>query len=173
MYKNILLIIAGFIGILISIALFATSNYLSFIAILLASLFIFPFKQTKNIKTKEKGIAIALFIVIAIIFLKPPEPIEKKETATRYERVVTKKEFKDKWPLTVDNAVIACIKDSVGKEPLVIINGEPYGLTGFADAKYGQNNIQALDKYLAKNPKFKDLHKGLGVITDEALKLCK
>ena len=173
MYKNFFLVVVGVIGLFIAGFLFLSGNFISSIAIWIASAGIIPFKQNKKMGVKEKSIAVTFLIVIAVIFLKAPEPTVKKEVITRHERVVTKKEFKDKWPLTVDNAVIACIKDSVGKEPLVIIHGEPYGLAGFADAQYGQNNIQALDKYLAKNPNFKGLHKDLGAITDEALKLCK
>ena len=172
MYKNILLIIAGLIGTLISVALFAANNYLSFVAILLASLFIFPFKQTEKIGTKEKSITVAFLVVIAIVFLKPPKPIEDKQTITKHERAITKKELKDKWPLTVDNAVIACVNDSVGKAPIVIIHGEPYGLTGWADAQYGQKNIKAFNKYWAKNPKIKGLYKDTDPLKNAALKLC-
>ncbi|SFP61632.1 DUF2511 domain-containing protein [Hydrogenimonas thermophila] len=88
------------------------------------------------------------------------------------EKVVTKKEFGDKWPLKTDKAIIKCYVDDVGKAPVVIVNGKAYGLTGYADMHYGQNDLKALNEVWADNPKIKGLKMDLGYLTEKAKELC-
>ena len=90
------------------------------------------------------------------------------------ERTITKQELKNQWPIkTADKAIIKCYLEPDGtKAPVVIVNGIPYGLTGYADMHYGQNNLKAFNKIWANDPRLKGLKVNLSKLTDEALKLC-
>jgi len=90
------------------------------------------------------------------------------------ERTITKQELKDQWPIkTTDKAIIKCYLEPSGtKAPVVVVNGIPYGLTGYADMHYGQDDIKAFNKIWADDPRLKGLKVDLSKLTEEALKLC-
>jgi RNA polymerase subunit RPABC4/transcription elongation factor Spt4 len=93
---------------------------------------------------------------------------------TPNERKITKAEYGDKWAFTYEKAVLKCYKDGDIKSPIIELNGIPYGLTGFADNKYGQGDLNALNKYWLEDtsPYMKGTHISVGIFTDDALKLC-
>lgn len=109
-----------------------------------------------------------IFIILWVIF-------SLFDNNQQNERKITKAEYGDKWAFTHDEAVLKCYKDGDIKSPVIEINSIPYGLTGFAEHKYGQSDINALNKYLLKDtrPYMEGLHIDIGIFTDDALKLCK
>ena len=98
---------------------------------------------------------------------------DSKEVKVK-ERTITKQELKNQWPIkTTDKAIIKCYLEPDGtKAPVVVVNGIPYGLTGYADMHYGQNDLKAFNKIWADDPRLKGLKVDLSKLTDEALKLC-
>ncbi len=108
-----------------------------------------------------------LFVVATILLLVG--------CSSNNEKTITAKEYGDKWSFTADTAVIKCYKDGDIKAPVVIINGKPYGLTGYADAKYGQNDVSALNEYLLKDnrPGREGMMIDIGTITSDANNLCE
>ncbi len=113
---------------------------------------------------------LVLFILAVFTFLGCSNKTYK-------EKVVTKKEYKEKWPFTVDTAKIGCYKDDDISSPVVIIKDKVYGLTGFADNKYGQKDINALNEVWRydERPAYKSLKMrvNLGDIESAAKKLCE
>lgn len=86
---------------------------------------------------------------------------------------VTKKEFGIQWPFTYDTATLTCYQDGDIKSPVVTVNGKRYGLTGFADNKYGASDINAINEVWVKRSDGSGLMVDLGPITKAALELCK
>ncbi|WP_052502798.1 DUF2511 domain-containing protein [Halarcobacter anaerophilus] len=91
------------------------------------------------------------------------------------DKKVTQDEFGEKWAFTVEEATLGCYKDGDTKAPVVVIDGKSYGLTGYADAKYGQNNLNALDKFWKKDTRAgrEGMKIDLSAVTREANKLCE
>lgn len=91
------------------------------------------------------------------------------------QKKITAQEYGGKWAFTSNEATIKCYKDGDIKAPVVVINGVSYGLTGYADAKYGQNDVKALNEHWKKDTRVgrEGLMIDLGAITNDANKLCE
>jgi|GEM_PF-2082265 len=109
------------------------------------------------------GIAIIIFLFLVL----PSDGTNKSN-----KKVITPQSLTKEWPFTVNEAVLKCYIDNGIKSPVVEINGTPYGLTGFADNLHGQSNINALNKFIRRNPNIKGTRIDIGEVTKEALKLC-
>ena len=90
------------------------------------------------------------------------------------ERTITKQELGKDWPIkTTDRAIIRCYTEPNGiQAPVVVVDGIPYGLTGYADIHYGQQDLKAFNKIWADDPRLKGLKIDLSKLTQEAMKLC-
>ncbi|MCK9332757.1 MAG: YebY family protein [Candidatus Cloacimonetes bacterium] len=109
-----------------------------------------------------------LFAAIAAIFLL-------SGCQNYAEKKITEQEYGEKWAFTSAEASLRCYKDGDIKAPVVVLDGKSYGLTGFADAKYGQNDVNALNPYWKKDTRAgkEGLRVDLGTITNDANKLCE
>jgi hypothetical protein len=87
-------------------------------------------------------------------------------------KTIYKKDYGDKWAFTTDSVILKCFKDGDIESPVVNIDGNNYGLTGYADMHYGQDNLHAIDKFWLKSKKYEGLQVDLSTFTKEALKLC-
>ncbi len=127
------------------------------------------FEVDEAILKKEKKNKIIIIVSIVLIF------ILASLSSPDNELKITKSEYGDKWAFTYDEAVLKCYKDGDIKSPVIELNGIPYGLTGFADNKYGQSDLNALKKYWIENkqPYMEGTYISIGVFSDDALKLCK
>ncbi|MEO1927580.1 MAG: DUF2511 domain-containing protein [Nautiliaceae bacterium] len=115
-----------------------------------------------------KKILASLMVVAGLLFLGCSDSSNNVK-----ERTITKKELGIYWPFkNADKAIIKCYKDGDIKAPVVVVNGKAYGLTGYADMHYGQNDLKAINKIWADDPRIKGLKVDLGPITKKALELC-
>ena len=131
-------------------------------------------EKNPGISTLKSFLSVLVVIFIIAIIVSFNNQDKKDDKPTYKERVITQKELKNKWPLTVDKAIIRCYKDESEEAPVVIIEGYPFGLTGWADIQYGQKNTKALNRYWKKDTSNNlGLYIDLSTLTDEALKLCK
>lgn len=114
--------------------------------------------------SKFLGLMFVFLILWLVAFVVSDDKVKSK--------IVTKTEYGDKWAFKQDKAVLKCYVDGDIKSPIVELDGIPYGLTGFADNKYGQSDINAINKYWLDNPTYKGLKVDIGTFQKEALKLC-
>ena len=115
-----------------------------------------------------KKILASLMVVAGLLFLGCSDSSNNVK-----ERTITKKELGIYWPFkNADKAIIKCYKDGDIKAPVVVVNGKAYGLTGYADMHYGQDDLKAINKIWADDPRIKGLKVDLGPITEKALELC-
>jgi hypothetical protein len=80
--------------------------------------------------------------------------------------LVTREQFGEKWPLTVDRAYVGCV---IGRLALIKINGKTYGLTGAARAQ----GYPPLDNLWRDNPDLPGAKVTISPLTELALKQCK
>jgi len=127
------------------------------------------FEVDEAILKKEKLVKMVLTIVIVFFIALI------SFSSSGNEKKITKEEYGDKWAFTYDEAVLKCYKDGDIKSPVIELNGIPYGLTGFADNKYGQSDLNALNKYWLEDtrPYMKGTHISISIFSEDALKLCK
>jgi hypothetical protein len=127
------------------------------------------FEGDQDVRKKGKRNKIIITIIILSIFILAS--LSGAENGLK----ITKAEYGDKWAFIYDEAVLKCYKDDDIKSPVIELKGIPYGLTGFADNKYGQSDLNALKKYWIENAQpFKiGTYISVGVFSDDALKLCK
>ena len=85
------------------------------------------------------------------------------------EKEVSKEEFKGKWPLTVEKAVLECKNMNGIEVPFVVANGKKYGLSGFAN-RFADGPLQEI---WAKNPKLPGTYIDISPLREKALELCK
>lgn len=86
-------------------------------------------------------------------------------------REVTRKEFGEKWPLTVDKGVIEC-RQSFGPKSGVVVfvaGGKTYALNGLAKSR----KFADIEPIWRPNPDIPQLKMDIGRLIEEALKLCK
>ncbi len=124
------------------------------------------FEVDDSILKKEKSknlITIGIIIMIFAFFIYP------KDNSME----ITPNSVKEAWPLTVEKATLKCYKDGDIVSPVVIVNGVSYGLTGFADNKYGQSNLDAFNKVWKPNPEIKNAYISISEISNLAKSLCK
>jgi len=82
------------------------------------------------------------------------------------EGYVSQKDFEDKWPLTVSSGHVECKRGSLA----VFHHGsETYGLNGSAIS----HGYQRIDSIWKDNPNIKGTKISIGILIDEANKLCK
>jgi RNA polymerase subunit RPABC4/transcription elongation factor Spt4 len=90
------------------------------------------------------------------------------------DKTIYKADYGDRWAFTTDEAKLACFVDEVGISPVIILDGKRFGLTGYADNKYGQGDLNAINKYLLKDKSIRSgVYKDLGIFTREAKALCE
>lgn len=89
------------------------------------------------------------------------------------EKTIYKKDYGDKWAFKSDSAILKCYKDGDIKSPVVIVDDIPYGLTGFADNKYGQSNLNAFKSVWLKDKNNAGLMVSTGLFQKEATELCE
>ena len=144
----------------------------------------------KNKSTLYKNISIFFVILIAISFFINSDNndgtnmVEENKIENKYAKLleenseligirdITKSELGDKWPFKFDNAIISCYKDNIAIMPVVTVNKKSYGLTGWADTRYGQEDINSMNEIWLKDPKKEGLYIDLSLITKKASELC-
>ncbi len=87
-------------------------------------------------------------------------------------KTIYKKDYCVKWAFTTDEAILKCYKDGDIVSPVIELDGKNFGLTGFADNKYGQSDINAINSYWLDHSEYKGMKQDLGIFTAEAKKLC-
>jgi hypothetical protein len=94
------------------------------------------------------------------------------ESSTRSpsEVKITKQEFGTKWPLTVDEGVLACKGRGGVGEVVFTTNGKTYAVNGIAK---GTKKYIPIDEIWANNPSVSGLKKDIGPIIERGLKLCQ
>jgi CRISPR/Cas system-associated endoribonuclease Cas2 len=124
-------------------------------------------KYSDGKKDMTKGVKI-LLISSAIVLFFIVIGISGDSTDTK---IIHKAEYGTKWAITTDTATLKCYNDNGIKSPVIIVDGVTYGLTGFADNKYGQSDLKAFHKiWLKDNTTGANIN--LSSFTDDALKLC-
>jgi len=93
------------------------------------------------------------------------------ERVQSQEAIVMEKGYKSTWPFTVDMVILKCYRVKDIDAPVVVLNGKQYGLTGFADGLYGQNDTNALNPFWRKG--MYGLRVDLQSMTQDALALCE
>jgi hypothetical protein len=83
---------------------------------------------------------------------------------------VSKQEFGNAWPLTVDEGVLACKGSKGFGAVLFIANGKTYALNGVAR---GEKIYQEIDSIQAKDPKIPGVKMSVGPLINRGLKLCQ
>lgn len=114
-------------------------------------------------KEKSKNLITIGIVVMIFAFLIYPKDNSME---------ITPNSLKQEWPLTVEKATLKCYKDGDIISPIVIVNGSSYGLTGFADNKYGQSDTSAFTKVWKPNPEIKGTYINISEITELAKSLC-
>lgn len=120
-------------------------------------------QKNPTMKTKDMLIGIAVISAIFIYAIMPDSPNSKE---------IKKSEYGNKWAFTTDTAKLICYKDGDTNSPVVVVDGKPYGLTGFADGEHGQSDINAINAVWLKD-RTTGLNVDLSPFTKEALKLCE
>ena len=86
---------------------------------------------------------------------------------------VSREDFGDEWPLTVDEGVIACEVHGIAKPATFTSGGKTYALNGAASSR-GAADIDAI---WANDPEYPNLNpplkKDLSPLTFRALELCE
>lgn len=126
-----------------------------------------PHCGQKNPGVNGKNIFIGFVVAVAIIsFLLSGDGSN--------EKTIYKKDYGEKWAFTTDEAKLICVKDDVANMPLIRIEGRNFGLTGYADNRLGQGDINALYKYWLKDEAMgKGVYKDLDPFMKEAKALCE
>lgn len=83
---------------------------------------------------------------------------------------ITKQEFGEKWPLTVDEGILACKGKGGFGEVIFKANGKTYAVNGIA---MGTKKYIPVDEIWANDPSASVLKKNIGPIIDRGLKLCQ
>jgi hypothetical protein len=87
------------------------------------------------------------------------------------EAKITKQEFGDKWPFTVDEGILACKGTSSFGEVTFTANGKTYAVNG---AARGTKKYIPADEIWADNPSpLGGPKKDIGPIIERGLKLCR
>ena len=126
----------------------------------------------KNVSMKDwKIILLTLIVTIAGFYNVYNNPIKEDREEERVKHIkaeglVSKKDFRDKWPLTVSSGRVECIR---GLFAVFHHKNKIYALNGSAISK-GYTSINPIWK---DNPNIKGTKINIGILTDEALKLCK
>lgn len=127
-------------------------------------------KYANDKKVISKGIKVLIVSVSVILFFIfigiNSDKVENKQV-----KIIHKAEYGKNWAITSDTATLKCYKDNDIKSPVIIVNGVTYGLTGFADKKYGQSDLKAFNKIWLKD-KETGANINLSSFTQDALKLC-
>jgi hypothetical protein len=127
-------------------------------------------KYTDGKKDMSKGIKV-LIISASIVLLFILIGLSGGDSDNKQSKTIHKAEYGTKWAITTDTATLKCYNDNGIKSPVIIVDGITYGLTGFADNKYGQSNLKAFHKvWLKDNNTGANIN--LSSFTDDALKLC-
>lgn len=88
-------------------------------------------------------------------------------------KTITKESFSGRWPFSVNQVVLNCYISNETKLPVVTIDGNRYGLTGYANNLHGSfDDINAINKYWLDDENNKGLKISLSDVLDEAIKLC-
>ncbi|WP_294964567.1 DUF2511 domain-containing protein [Sulfurimonas sp.] len=106
------------------------------------------------------GIVLVIGFVLSLVFSDSKKTIHKED-------------YGDKWAFTSDSAILKCYEDGDIKSPVVIIDDVPYGLTGFADNKYGQSDLKAFNKVWLQDKNNPGLMVNTGTFQKEATELCE
>lgn len=110
--------------------------------------------------TKDKLIGIGLFIGLCII-------ITNSIGAGERPGAVSKEQFGEDWPLTVDTAELDCLHD--GARVVTIPGGGVFGLNG----KAFNSGYSSADYYLKPHPQFSDIKASTAQLIEHAGTLCK
>jgi len=88
---------------------------------------------------------------------------------------VSKQEFGDAWPLTVDEGILSCTGSSRMGEVVLIVNGKKYAVNGVAMSQKvnGQKAYADVIEIQANDPKIPGVKKSVGPLIDRGLKLCQ
>ena len=87
------------------------------------------------------------------------------------KETIYKKDYGNKWAFTSDMAMLECFQDSTGKMPVVVVKGKAYGLTGYADNRHGQKNLEAFNEVWLMNA-YNTSHVDIGIFQAKAKELC-
>lgn len=87
------------------------------------------------------------------------------EEAHAHTRVVSKAEFGQRWPLTVEKGELRCNKGAV----TIVVDGKPYALNAKAQNRHLGG---ALGPLWAPNPKLEGARMSTGELIGHGLKLC-
>ena len=112
--------------------------------------------------TMVKGGKILMWIIIIVMFIFFANLFSEDESEVNSKKI-TKTEYGNKWAFKQDEAILKCYTDGDIKSPVVELDGIPYGLTGFADNKYGQSDINAMNKHWLDNPVYKGMKVDIGI----------
>jgi hypothetical protein len=129
------------------------------------------FDVDESILKKEKPSKILLFFIL--IFISLSLAIYAINSKGIPSLDVTPSSLEKKWPFTSNTATLKCYVDGDIESPVVIIEKKTYGLTGFADNKYGQSNINELNKVWLFENKAQGIRVNLSEVTSIARDLCK
>ena len=98
------------------------------------------------------------------------ESSKTEKSLSPSEVKITKQEFGAKWPLTVDEGILACKGRGGVGEVIFMANGKTYAVNG--TAKSAKKYIP-IDEIWADNPSVSGLKKDIGPIIERGLKLCQ
>ena len=89
-------------------------------------------------------------------------------TETQQGKLITKMDFGDKWPFTVNEGRLEC----EGFAVIFHANGKAYGVNGAAT---GQKKYSDIKEIWADDPKYPDMNIkiDIGPIIEKGLKLCE
>jgi hypothetical protein len=112
-----------------------------------------------------KSIYFLILLTVLILGCSDNEPVSE---TTHNERKITKAEYGEKWPFTVEEGILKCINDGV----IFTVNRKSYGINGRAktDGYADPQEIWAVDSSLSDA--YNTLRKDIQPIIDDGRKMC-
>ena len=86
------------------------------------------------------------------------------------ETKISKQEFGNDWPFTVDEGILACKGSGGVGEVVFTANGASYAVNGVAK---GTKKYRPIEEVWAENPTVPGTKKNIGPIIERGLKLCR
>lgn len=105
-------------------------------------------RVTRNSRLSQKGIvaqAIAALVVIPLFSMTPAEARERR---------LTKAEFGNAWPLSVDEGIVKCLPFGAGAV-VFEADGKTYAVNGIAKGLAKERGFLAIDSIWLEDPQFR------------------